>query len=201
MYKVGAVIVAAGLSSRMGSFKPMLPWGNTTVIREIIQKFKQAGVEKIVVVTGFRGEQLEQHLEGLQVQCIRNEYYDKSQMFDSAKIGFSELAGICQKVFFMPTDIPLFQVQTLKDLIQSNAELICPSWQRRKGHPLLMSDQILTHCIHYTGEQGLHGALASCGTPMEYLNVDDWGILYDMDTRQDYERLQAIQKDYERVLA
>lgn len=192
MYDLGAVITAAGLSSRMGRFKPMLPWGKTTVIREIISKFQSAGVQKIVVVTGYQADLLEAHIKDTGVRCVRNEHYRESQMFDSAKIGFSQLSGICKRVFFMPTDIPFFKADTLKKLTECEDELVCPTVQGKKGHPLLLSAGMLDFFIHYTGEQGLKGAISASGVKMHYLPVDDRGMLYDLDTMEDYQQLIEI---------
>ena len=60
--KTGAVIVAAGMSSRMGEFKPMLNIGSISVAQRVIATLKQAGVNRIVVVTGYQAATLERHL-------------------------------------------------------------------------------------------------------------------------------------------
>ena len=59
MSEVAAILLAAGRSQRMGAFKPLLPFGETTVIRRCIQNLRQAGVEDIVVVLGHRAEELQ----------------------------------------------------------------------------------------------------------------------------------------------
>ena len=55
MKRTGAVITAAGMSSRMGEFKPLLPYKGTTMIRYLTELFLDAGAVPVVVVTGFRG--------------------------------------------------------------------------------------------------------------------------------------------------
>lgn len=195
MFEAGAVIIAAGLSSRMGAFKPMLPLGNTTVIRKIIATLQKAGVEKIVVVTGYQAEVLEAHIADLKVITVRNERYAQSQMFDSAKIGFSMLVGSCRKVLFMPCDIPLFNADTVRLLLQQKKELVCPCWQNKKGHPIMIAENLLEQILHHNGDYGLHGAFANCGKKMELLPVEDWGIIYDMDTQKEYEAVKVMFQD------
>ena len=63
----GAIIVAAGMSSRMGEFKPMLPVGSITMIERIIHTMETAGVDYIVVITGNNAEQLENKLRHMGV--------------------------------------------------------------------------------------------------------------------------------------
>ena len=53
MMQTGALIVAAGKSSRMGDFKPMLQLGSISIAQRVINNFRQAGISKIVVVTGY----------------------------------------------------------------------------------------------------------------------------------------------------
>ena len=76
----GAVIVAAGMSSRMGDFKPMLNIGSISIAQRIIATFAQAGVERIAVVTGFNADALERHLSRSGVVFIRNERYETTEI-------------------------------------------------------------------------------------------------------------------------
>ena len=62
--QTGAVITAAGMSSRMGDFKPLLNIGSMTIVKRIVATLKQAGAEKLVMVTGYNAETLEHHLAG-----------------------------------------------------------------------------------------------------------------------------------------
>ena len=88
---VGALITAAGMSSRMGDFKPMLNIGSISIAQRVIATFQQAGVDKIVMVTGYNATLLERHLAGNGVVFLRNEAYETTQMFDSVKIGLRYL--------------------------------------------------------------------------------------------------------------
>ena len=60
--EIGAVIVAAGMSSRMGDFKPMLSIGEISVAQRVVATLRQAGAERVVVVTGYNADELERHL-------------------------------------------------------------------------------------------------------------------------------------------
>ena len=73
--QIGAVIVAAGMSSRMGDFKPMMNIGSISIAQRIVATLHQAGVERIIVVTGYNAQQLERHLAGNGLIFLRNEAY------------------------------------------------------------------------------------------------------------------------------
>ena len=91
--QTAALIVAAGMSSRMGDFKPMLNIGSISIAQRVVASLQQAGVEKIVMVTGYNAVQLERHLSGLGIVFLRNENYEHTQMFESACIGLSAASG------------------------------------------------------------------------------------------------------------
>ncbi|MGI6193374.1 MAG: NTP transferase domain-containing protein [Christensenellales bacterium] len=187
--ETGVVIVAAGMSSRMGDFKPMLNIGSISIAQRIIATFKQAGVERIVVVTGYNADVLEHHLAKCGVVFLRNEQYQTTQMFDSARIGLQYLFDKCDRVFFTPVDIPLFTAGTVSKLLHTGAELACPVCRGKRGHPILMSSHIIEKVLADSGENGMAGALSRCGVPVTEVIVDDAGILHDADTPADYQAL------------
>ena len=141
--RIGAVIVAAGMSSRMGDFKPMLNIGSISIAQRIVATFHQAGVDRIVVITGHNAQQLERHLANNGIVFLRNENYASTQMFDSAKIGLSYLKDKCDRILFTPVDIPLFTAMTVAALLRSRAELACPVCMGKTGHPLLIGSSLL----------------------------------------------------------
>ncbi|NCB52594.1 MAG: nucleotidyltransferase family protein [Clostridia bacterium] len=190
--QTGAVIAAAGLSSRMGDFKPMLKIGSASMAQRIIIHFHRVGVFPIVVVTGFRSEALEQHLSRLGVLFVRNERYETSDMFASAKIGLSVLMDKCDRSFFTPVDVPLFTRGTLTKLMDVTAPVVKPVCGRKTGHPILLSCKLLPQVLAYKGDGGLRGALASCGGNTVLVDVDDQGILLDADTPDNFRQLTKL---------
>lgn len=185
----GAVVVAAGMSSRMGDFKPMLSIGSISVAQRVVATLKQAGAARVVVVTGYNAEELERHLASSGVVFLRNENYRTTHMFDSALIGLRYLRDKCRQVLFTPVDIPLFTAATVDALLTSGAELACPVCGGTRGHPILMSANVIDRVLEDSGEGGLNGALSRCGVPMTLVEVDDPGILHDADTPEDYREL------------
>lgn len=187
--QTAALIVAAGMSSRMGDFKPMLSIGAITIAQRVVATFHQAGIRKIVMVTGFNAVTLERHLSDSGVIFLRNENYETTQMFDSVRIGLAYLRGKCQRVLFTPVDIPLFTAGTVRALLDSGASLACPVCQGQTGHPILIDANLFDRILADSGEQGLKGAVERCGTPMRQIPVDDPGTLHDADTPADFSAL------------
>ena len=184
-----ALIVAAGMSSRMGDFKPLLNVGSISIAQRVVANFQQAGIEKIVMVTGYNATLLERHLSGSGIVFLRNEAYRTTQMFDSVKIGLQYLKDKCDRVLFTPVDIPLFTAATVRALLDSDADLACPAVGGETGHPIMIAASLIDRILADPGDRGLRGALENCGAEFRLVPVSDLGVLHDADTPEDYRAL------------
>ncbi|MBR4549903.1 MAG: NTP transferase domain-containing protein [Oscillospiraceae bacterium] len=191
----GALIVAAGMSSRMGDFKPMLNIGSISIAQRVVATFQQAGIDKIVMVTGYNATALERHLAGNGVVFLRNEQYETTHMFDSARIGLRYLMDKCDRVLFTPVDIPLFTAATVQALLACDALLAAPVCEGETGHPTLIASAVIPALLADSGEGGLRGAFERCGAVMTPVPVQDRGILHDADTPEDYRALLAYHNE------
>ena len=187
--QIGAVIVAAGLSSRMGDFKPMMNIGSISIAQRVVATLRQAGIGKIVMITGHNAVALERHLANLGIIFLRNEHFETTEMFDSAKIGLDYIQDKCDRVLFTPIDIPLFTSATVEAMIASEAPLVYPTTQGRSGHPILLSSQLIPQILTDSGTNGLRGAISRLHLSPARIPVNDPGILMDADTMEDYDAL------------
>ena len=187
--EIGALIVAAGMSKRMGEFKPMLSIGSISVAQRVVATLSQAGVSKIVMVTGYNATMLERHLSGNGIIFLRNEHYETTQMFDSVKIGLSYLLDKCDRVLFTPVDVPLFTARTVKTILESGAPLAVPMCEGRQGHPILIANDLIPEVLRDSGEMGLKGAMDRCSVPLLRIDVEDPGTIHDADTPEDFSAL------------
>ena len=187
--QIGALIVAAGMSTRMGEFKPMLSIGSISVAQRVIATLSQAGVSKIIMVTGYNATILERHLSGNGIIFLRNEQYETTQMFDSVKIGLSYLQDKCDKVLFTPVDVPLFTAKTVKTILDSGAPLAVPMCEGKQGHPILIANTLIPEILNDCGEMGLKGAMDRCSVPLQRIDVEDFGTIHDADTPEDFSEL------------
>ncbi len=193
--QTAALIVAAGMSSRMGDFKPMLNIGSISIAQRVVATLHQAGIDKIVMVTGFHATQLERHLSGNGIVFLRNDHYEYTQMFESVCIGLSYLRDKCDRLLFTPVDIPLFTAATVETIMETASPLACPVCEGKRGHPILISSSLIDTILADSGADGLRGALDRCGAEMEEIEVDDRGVLHDADTPEDYRALLKYHND------
>lgn len=191
----GAVIVAAGMSTRMKDFKQLMKIGDLTMAERVVTNFRRAGVKDIVMVTGYRAELVEKKLRHYGIAFLRNESYETTQMFDSAKIGLSYLKDRCEKILFCPVDVPFFSDNTVDALLAQEGQLVFPIYQERIGHPIRIDSSLIPLILEYKGDRGLKGALDALPIEPVRLYVDDEGAVTDADTEEDYRHLVKIHNE------
>ncbi|SDZ08036.1 nucleotidyltransferase family protein [Tindallia californiensis] len=191
---LAVIILAAGYSSRMKAFKPLLPFGSVTVIEYIIQTFLDAGIDHIYVVAGFRKDELEVILKKYPVNIVINHHYDQG-MYSSIKEGVRGLQKNYKGFLLHPVDIPLVKVSTIKEIVTSyratKKGIVYPSYQMKKGHPPVISSKYIADLLSFDGTGGLKAFLKKYDdTDGHFVNVEDEGILLDMDYYKEYEVLK-----------
>lgn len=188
--ETGAVIAAAGTSSRMGSFKPLLKLGEMTFVERILASFRQASVSPVVLVTGHRAEDLKKHVAGAGTICVHNPDYAATEMIDSVRLGLRYLEGRCRRILVTPVDTPLFRADTVRKLMETPGRIVCPVWHGRRGHPILLDSSVLPELLDGDAAGGLAGIIGRL-TGICEVSVEDEGTARDADTPADYEALLA----------
>lgn len=199
--RTGAVVVAAGLSSRMGEFKPLLPLGNTTIIGHVVDTLQAFGASPIIVVTGREAETLKASLSSRRVECVHNPDFASTDMFRSACLGFEAVGGRADSIFFLPVDSPLFSPQCLQALCDRMQQTACgvarPAFGGRCGHPILLDTKLLPALCAFRGDGGLRRAIEQTGCTDEWVAVSEPAMLLDADTPEDYARIVAAFNQHE----
>jgi len=190
--RFGAVILAAGFSSRMGDFKPLMELAGQSVLAHCVRNFREAGVLDIVVVTGHRAPEVQVEVEKLEISSMHNARYELG-MFSSvcvAVAGFFELSQLSglDAFFILPVDVPLVRPATIRALIDAYDGLITyPCFEGERGHPPLIPASLIPQILGHDGQGGLKSLLEIC--PSLDVPVWDRGILLDADTPEDFSGL------------
>lgn len=187
MSRPGAVILAAGFSSRMGRFKPLLELGGRSLLDRVVGLFRQVGVREIVVVCGHRAEETAAAARTLGAKPVINPDFADG-MFSSVTAGLAALAdaGKATATWILPVDIPLIRpgVLRLMEAAWSEARpaLVHPTFGQVIGHPPLLDGRVWPSVLNHSGEQGLRGALAPWRDQSILVPTGDRNILLDLDT-------------------
>lgn len=204
--KACAILLAAGRASRMGAVKgllslPLLPGGAPcSALAGLVRCYRGAGVEDILLVSGFHAAEVEAEARGLGLTVVRNPRPEEG-MFSSVCAGLRAVSEECAACFVHPVDVPLVRSLTLAALLEAAANesqhelpsVLIPTYEGREGHPPLLPAVYREHILAHArqgGGGGLRAALA--GLPRRYVPVADSFILEDMDHPEDYARLQTL---------
>lgn len=194
-----AIILAAGFSSRMGDFKPLLHFGEETALEKSVQMFRGAGIEHLQVIIGHQAEYLIPLLEKLGVAWKENPRYQEG-MFTSVQCAMHSLPEQVKAFFLIPVDIPLVRPQTLETLCQAwhatGQGIIHPVFWGKRGHPPLISADYRDTILQSHGEGGLKAVLLPFSEDILEIEVPDEHCVLDMDTPQDYAYLQRRWEHY-----
>lgn len=197
--KISGLILAAGMSSRMGNFKPLLKINNKTMIEHSIDNMLAAGVEDIVLVLGYRGNEIEEVLKfhgysNKKVQVIYNEKYDTTEMLDSVKIGLNKIRK-CDAFFLLPGDMPAINPYTFLKIIdklrysENKLKIVFPTIEGYKKHPPLISKAYIYDILNFESDGGLRELWKNFQSNILTIPVDDTGCTIDVDTKIQYKEV------------
>jgi molybdenum cofactor cytidylyltransferase len=194
---IGAIVLAAGMSRRMGQPKLLLPWGTHTILAHILTTLTDAGVTPILVVLGGFGEKIREITQDFSVTLVENPDYAGSEMISSLKIGLTSAKELkLSSVFIVLGDQPMLSLKTLHDLqeeyLSTGQPIIIPSYHMKRGHPWIICKELWDEVIHLPDSQTLREFLNQHQADIQYLNVDDPDILKDIDTWEDYIKLKPM---------
>jgi molybdenum cofactor cytidylyltransferase len=190
---LSAILLAAGQSRRMGAFKPLLPFGNTTVIESCLNYLSEGGAESIVVVVGHRAADLREHLSGYPVTFALNPD-PTSQMTTSIAAGVRNIPDSTGAVLIALVDypaIPPVVVASLLNQWSKGHRLVKPTWQGRGGHPVLVDLCFRTELLALEPSIGLKGLFELHKEEVRRIEVDTPYVARDLDTWDDYQRLHS----------
>ena len=200
---ITAILLAAGQSRRMGQPKLLLPWGDTTVLGQVVSMFS-AGlssktnqrfepINEILVVTGGGGALVEAEAARLAVRfpirAVNNPNHVLGGMLSSIQAGLAALAPGTRAALIGLGDQPQVLEKTVRHICaafdKTGSAIIIPSFQGRRGHPWLVAKPLWQEIM----------ALPPTTTPREFLETHtgqieyvtaDQSILQDIDTPEDY---------------
>jgi len=189
---ISAILLAAGESRRMGSPKALLHYQGQTFIERICRAFLDAGVDELIVVLGARAEEIGRALPAHPaIHSVVNTRYFQGQL-SSLMVGIGALSPNSEAAVVNLVDHPLITAKTIKALVSSFHDAPLPiliaSYQGRRGHPVLFSSQVYGEILAAPLDQGAKVVVRKDPARVREIQLDDPGILADIDTPEEYAR-------------
>jgi CTP:molybdopterin cytidylyltransferase MocA len=188
---IGAILLAAGQSRRMGAFKPLLPFGGKTVIEACVDYLHEGGIQNIIVVVGSRADEIREKLGSSSISFVVNPD-PASEMSLSIACGVVQLPAVARAAVIALVDqpaIPASVITTLATEWEEGARLVVPTFAGRGGHPVLIDLQLREELMNLDPASGLKTLFESHRDEVRRVSVASPYIARDMDTWDDYRAL------------
>jgi len=190
---IAGIVLAAGLSSRMGQSKALLPWaGNRTVIEQILAQLQQAGLARIQVVTGHQAEEVAAKATAMGIATIHNPDYAAGEMLSSLKVGLLAQPEMVSAALVVLGDQPRLEapivVQILEAYATGKGEIIAPRYRGQRGHPMLISRRYWDEIVALPAGGAPRDVIRQHPDALYFVDVETDSVLSDIDTPEDYVR-------------
>lgn len=181
----------------MGQPKMLLPWGETTVLGQVIETLKRTSIDQVIVVTGGYRSQVEELAASYRVRTIHNDGYENGGMLSSLQCGLRDIQELHENespfsdaVLICLGDQPRIQAEIVQSIVdhykKTGADIIIPSHNNRRGHPWLVAKTHWEEILHLEAPHTMRNFLDRHSSTISYLIVDDSSIVSDIDTYEDY---------------
>ncbi len=190
---IGAIVLAAGQSKRMGVNKLLMPWQGTTIIQHILDQLHAAHIHPIMMVIGKNDHRINSIIAENGIFSIANPRFIDGSMLHSVQIGIREiLKSTIKGMLIVLGDQPAIEISKIRQLVQkfkiSDKKIVVPEYGGRKGHPWIISTDVACEILKLDEPETLRTFLKTHQSDIEYMTVSDSSVLSDIDTLRDYKK-------------
>lgn len=202
---ISGILLAAGLSTRMGEPKQLLPFADSTIVETVVDNMLDAKFSEVIVVVGHYAEQIQELISDLSVKTVFNPDYHKG-MLTSVQAGVRSLnfpnennsrgaSTFTNRNAFalLLVDQP-FITSALIDIVidtytHTTKGIVLPSYNYRRGHPVIFNQKYVDEILSLSQDSdGVRTLYKTHSKDIHYVEVDTDAVLRDIDYKEDYER-------------
>lgn len=190
--KIGAILLAAGGSKRMGEPKLLLPWHGAPIIRWVARLALEAGCSPLIVVTGAGAEDIHHALANLPLSFVHNPDWESGQS-TSVKAGVATLSSDVAAALVFLGDQPQIPLKVVEKIIQTYRDrittepILIPTVEGKRANPVLLDRSIFAHLVQLAGDTGARALFAQF--PICSIPFTEPDLLLDIDNPDDYQHL------------
>jgi len=181
--RIGAIVLAAGLSRRAGIVNKLLsPVNGTAMVRGVVDMLSALPVDPVVVVTGFEASEIRNALSGCPVVFAHNADFAEG-MGGSIGCGVAAMPDGIDGALICLGDMPHVKSDTILKLIEvfRDKEICVPVRGGKQGNPVLFSSAYFSELKSIKGDKGGKSLLQETPESVRMVAVDDAGIFIDHD--------------------
>jgi molybdenum cofactor cytidylyltransferase len=192
--RVAAIVLAAGMSRRMGTPKQLLRLGGKSLLERTLENVRGSSVGEIVLVLGAAADEVLRQLPTDGIQVVVNPDFQQG-MGASLRKGLAAVSASTEAAFVVLADQPFVHSSTLDQMIaylaKHASQILLPLYRGFRGNPVLLGRSVFPELMNLTGDVGCRAIFGSHTQSIQRLAVNDPGILLDIDSAEDWERLGA----------
>lgn len=190
---VSAVILAAGLSKRMGQNKLLLKLNNQSIIEHVVSTVIKCKIDEIIVVLGRDAEVVYKVLSKYPVQTVINPDYELGQS-SSVKSGLSLVDNESECTLFFMGDQPFIDEQIINQEINffrnNDFSIIVPTYNGNRGNPVLFASEWYPVLKKISGDQGGRQIIKNNQEAVHFFEIENELFLKDIDTQEEYYKVK-----------
>jgi molybdenum cofactor cytidylyltransferase len=195
--KIPGIILAAGLSTRMGEPKQLLPFGDSTIIETVIDNMLGSELDEVIVIIGHESEKVHEKIRHKPIKVVFNPNYHEG-MLTSAQCGVRALPDCADAFALMLVDQPFITSDLINRVVDTYKDtdkgIALPSYNYRRGHPAIFDRRYASDIVALELESGgIRSLFKKNADDIHYVIVDTNRVLKDIDYRKDYE--EALQDE------
>jgi molybdenum cofactor cytidylyltransferase len=189
---IGAIVLAAGSSSRMGRPKALLPVEGTTFLGHVLATLRASGVTTVRVVLGRHAEEIRGAVT-LRPDVVVINPTPEAGMLSSVRHGVRALPEEVDAFLLWPVDHPTVLPDTIRKLVAAfragGAPVVVPVHAGRRGHPVLFASRLKDELLRAPDAVGAKAVVAAHEDAIRSVEVHDPGVVADVDTPEAYARI------------
>jgi len=198
---IAGVILAAGAGTRFGGAKQLARWHHRPLVCYAVELALSAGLEPVVVVTGYRGEAVKAAVARCRgnrpAQVVFNPAWAEGQS-TSLRAGLSALPAAVEAAIFLMADQPALTPAVITALLAAYRSgqplIVAPAYQGRRGTPVLFARSLFAELTQVSGDQGGREVIAHHGDQLTLVEVNDPVVLCDVDRPEDLRHLGQMRR-------
>lgn len=188
---ISAILLAAGESRRMGTLKQLLTFRGKTFVEACVDNLLASEVAEVIVVTGHRDDEVIRAVGNRPVRYAHNDNY-RLGMASSIKSGIQASSSDCKACIVALVDQPQIGADVVNTVIRNHQSpwlIVIPTYEAKKGHPILLDLKLRDEILRMDDNEGLRQVVHAHQNETFLVEVSNGEILQDCDFPQDYARL------------
>jgi molybdenum cofactor cytidylyltransferase len=201
---IAGIILAGGQGRRMGGSKPLLVHENATLLERVVQNFRAASLDPLIVVLGFEARRVIQRLPLGGLKIVINPQPSLG-LSSSIQRGLAHISPRCNGVMLALGDMPLVTTETINLLVDAFKKgkkgIVVPVHDKQMGHPVIFALKYLDELLALRGDKGAKEILEGNPKDIREVKIESDEVLIDVDTHEDWEKIKDRLEVHQPVVA